>query len=72
METLTITTVLTALNSAGVVGILVVIFILFYRGDLMSRKTYEELTHHILEELCDKIIDKIDLVVAKLSNDRKS
>lgn len=72
MEPLSITTILTALNSAGTVGILVVMFVLFYRGDLMSRKTYEELTKHILAELCDRIIDKIDSIVAKLSNDKKN
>jgi len=70
MEPLSITTILTALNSAGTVGILVVMFVLFYRGDLMSRKTYEELTRHVLKELCDQIGDRIERVVDKL-NERK-
>jgi len=66
METST-NTILGAINTAGIIGILVVLFVLFYRGDLMSRKVYEELTKHILKELCDQISDQIDKVILKLN-----
>ena len=70
MEPINITTILAAMNSAGIIGVLIVMFVLFYRGDLMSRKVYTELTDHILKELCDRISDKIDEIVDKL-NERK-
>ena len=70
MEPVGVTTILAAMNSAGIIGVLIVMFVLFYRGDLMSRKVYEELTRHILQDLCDKIGDRIERVVDKL-NDKK-
>lgn len=71
MESITIGTVLAALNTAGVIGILVVLFVLFYRGDLLSRKVYTELTEHILQELCAKIGDQIERVLNKLNGKKE-
>ena len=69
-DPVTVSTILGAVNTIGTVGILVVLFVLFYRGDLMSRKTYTELTEHVLKELCRQIGDQIDKVLIRL-NERK-
>lgn len=56
---LNLSTVLELMNSLGTLGLLAFLFYLFLRGDLMSRKVYEELTRNIMGTLVQKIIDEL-------------
>jgi hypothetical protein len=59
VEEITLEMLLQIVNGIGTVGLLVILFVLFYRGDIMSRRVYEELTKRILSELCERIIDEV-------------
>lgn len=72
MESISVQTVIEVINTLGVTGMLILLFILFYRGDIMSRRVYEELTKHILQELCDSIIGEVkDLVKEIIQEEQK-
>jgi len=56
METEAVNGIMTVLNIGGVVGILVVVFVLFFRGDLLPRKVWAELTEKVTMEISMKIV----------------
>ena len=51
--------VLDAINTLGVIGLLVVLFVMFYRGDILSRKVYQDLTERVLKEVSREIIRNV-------------
>ena len=46
-------------NGLGTLGVLTLILVLFYRGDILPRKVYEELTRNLLTQLVDEIKDAL-------------
>lgn len=47
------------INTGGVIALLFVNLVLLLRGDILPRRVYEDLTTHILDELCRKVLDGI-------------
>lgn len=54
-----LTTVIELLSSLGTLGLLALLLWLFFRGDLLSRKVYEELTKNIMSTLVQQIMDEV-------------
>lgn len=59
MGTLDLNSILQAVNAAGTVGVFIVLFVLFMRGDLLSRKVWEELTKQVIEQTVDRIANAV-------------
>lgn len=53
-------TLLEIINAGGVVAILLALFLMFYRGDLLSRRVYEDLTERLLGEMTARVIASVD------------
>lgn len=61
--TLTLQEVINVIGDIGILGLLAVIVWSFYRGDVLSRKVYQELTESILERVCSRLITEIREIV---------
>jgi len=59
METEAVNGIMTVLNAGGVVGVLVVVLVLFLRGDLLPRKIWAELTEKVTLEISMKIVTAV-------------
>ena len=46
-------------NTLGVTAVLLWALLLFYRGEILSRRVYEELTERLLTVLSEKLVDRI-------------
>lgn len=57
--TLTLQEVIKVVGDIGILGLLVTVVWSFYRGDVLSRKVYQELTENILERVCTKLVAEI-------------
>ena len=66
-EQITLQMVLDAVASLGAIGVLGLIVLWFYRGDILSRRVYSEMTRHILEELCDRVILEMREMIRELN-----
>lgn len=53
-------TLLDLINAGGVIAILLVLFLMFYRGDLLSRRVYEELSKQLLGEMTAQVIASVN------------
>ena len=53
-------TLLELINAGGVIAILLVLFLMFYRGDLLSRRVYEELSKQLLGEMTAQVIASVN------------
>jgi len=51
-----VTGIMTILNTGGVIAVLVVVLVLFFRGDLLPRKVWVELTEKVTVEISTKIV----------------
>lgn len=47
------------INTGGVIALLFVNLVLLLRGDILPRRVYEDLTTHILDEVCRRLVDAI-------------
>lgn len=46
-------------NTLGVVAILLAMLVLFFRGDILSRRVYENLTERMLGAMVKKVCEEI-------------
>lgn len=53
-------TLLDLVNAGGVIAVLLALFLMFYRGDLLSRRVYEDLTERLLGEMTARVIASVD------------
>jgi len=59
------------IGNISIVGILGLIVYLFYRGELLSRRVYEDLTKRILKELAREITDGVIAAIQENSDKDK-
>lgn len=64
-EIVLLKSVLDVISSFGVIGVLGLLIILLYRGDLLPRKVWEELTRNTMKELCREFKDMLNEVLAR-------
>jgi len=70
MEQITFAAIIDLVSSLGTVGVLLWLAFMFQRGDILSRRVYEDLTTRILEELCIRIGKEIRLALTE-DDDRR-
>ena len=51
--------IMAILNTGGVVAVLVVVLVLFFRGDLLPRKVWVELTEKVTLEISMKVVSAV-------------
>ena len=54
-----ITGIMAILNTGGVVAVLVVVLVLFFRGDLLPRRVWVELTEKVTLEISMKVVSAV-------------
>jgi len=64
-----IETLLGLVNAGGVLTVLLVLFVMFYRGDLLSRRVYEELTERLLGDLSARVIAGVGAMLKEARDD---
>jgi len=52
----TIGTIWNVINTGGVIAVLLLFVVLLVKGDLIPRKTYDDLTKRVLKEICTEIV----------------
>lgn len=70
MYELSLTEVLQALNATGVSVILLVFVWMFLKGEILSRRVYEEMTQKVVTEIATRIITEITVLLEEWRNDR--
>jgi len=48
------TLLLQFVQSAGVIGILIVFVVLFYRGEILPRKVWDKMTRQVVDGICTR------------------
>jgi len=69
-EVVLLKAILEIISSFGVIGILGLLIVLFYRGDLLPRKVWEELTKSTMREIVQEFKEALNEVLAKNRFDR--
>ena len=59
MEAITLSNILSLLNTLGALGLAVVFLMMFSRGDIISRAVYKDLTEHIIGEIMERVEETI-------------
>jgi len=59
MEPVTLKDIIDLANTLGVTALALWALMLFYRGDILSRKVYEELTKLLIPDLAEQISERI-------------
>jgi len=54
-----VTGIMTILNTGGVIAVLVVVLVLFFRGDLLPRRVWVELTEKVTLEISMKVVSAV-------------
>jgi len=69
-EVVLLKAILEIISSFGVIGILGLLIVLLYRGDLLPRKVWEELTKSTMREIVQEFKEALNEVLAKNRFDR--
>ncbi len=64
-EVVLLKAILEIISSFGVIGILGLLIVLLYRGDLLPRKVWEELTKSAMREIVQEFKETLNEVLAK-------
>jgi len=64
-EVVLLKAILEIISSFGVIGILGLLIVLLYRGDLLPRKVWEELTKSAMREIVQEFKAALNEVLAK-------
>lgn len=63
--------ILEIISSFGVIGILGLLIVLLYRGDLLPRKVWEELTRSAMREMVQEFKEALDEILVRIKfNDK--
>lgn len=60
-----------AFNTLGTIGLLILIVILFYRGDLLSRPVYTQLVENIVETTVRRVVEELRPLLIRSSDEDK-
>jgi len=69
-EVVLLKAILEIISSFGVIGILGLLIVLLYRGDLLPRNVWEELTKSTMREIVQEFKEALNEVLAKNRFDR--
>ena len=64
-EVVLLKAILEIISSFGVIGILGLLIVLLYRGDLLPRKVWEELTKSTMKEIVQELKEALSEVLIK-------
>jgi len=72
METLSLTDLLQALNATGVSAILLVFVWMFLKGEIVSRRTHDEIVEKVVSEVTTHIIEGVGIMFRDWEESRLS
>lgn len=58
-------TLLYVVNTIGTLGVMSLMLWLFYRGDILPRRVYEELVQRLLDGVCERFKIVVDEIIEK-------
>lgn len=67
--TITLQEMIKVVGDVGILGLLAMVVWSFYRGDVLSRKVYQELTESILDRFCTRLVRELREVIRETANE---
>jgi len=65
-EVVLLKVILEIISSFGVIGVLGLLIVLFYRGDLLPRKVWEELTKSAMREMVQEFKEAVNEILTRI------